>query len=546
MFDWYGDQTASDIACPMYPPIDAIVAHARSGLQKHPLIMCEYSHAMGNSNGTLADYWEAIESTPGLQGGFIWEFWDHGILQRVDDGHPAGIAGADLAVPGPGLAPSGYRWAYGGDFGDVPNDGTFVTDGMVLPDRTAKPAMWEHLRLAGPVRLWPGTAWGEVLIENRQRVRDLSGLRGQWQVLADGGVRRPGVVRSTPAILPAVPPGGRVAVHVPAELLADLTGAGSEAWLTLRLITAADEPWAPAQTSIPSTQLLLRAEQRPLAERAGALPPSGPLTAPELDGDGLLVHPALAQPPRLALWRAPTDNDRIGGMAAHWTALGVAELTRSLVGIDRDGSRAVVRALYRTGSGAVVEHTQVLTPIMVTGGRAGLLIDESALIPAELTDLPRIGTVFEVRAGLDWVDWYGTGPWETYPDRRAAGEIGGFGTAVDGWFTPYLRPQESGGRSGVRWFSLTDGGPDSVSGYAGTRSLDVHLDQPRQVSMTRYRAQDLDAAAHQAELVARPDLVVHLDAAHRGLGTASCGPDTLPAYRLGTGLYQWSWTLIGG
>ena len=100
----------------MYPAIAAIVEHARSGLQRHPLIMCEYSHAMGNSNGTLADYWDAIESTPGLQGGFIWEWWDHGLVQTLPDGST--------------------RWAYGGDFGDEPNDGNFCADGLVWPDRT--------------------------------------------------------------------------------------------------------------------------------------------------------------------------------------------------------------------------------------------------------------------------------------------------------------------------------------------------------------------------------------------------------------------------
>jgi len=95
--------------------------------------MCEYSHAMGNSNGTLDEYWDAIESTPGLQGGFIWEFRDHGLVQTLPDGRT--------------------RWAYGGDFGEQPHDGTFVCDGMVWPDRRPKPAMWEHKRLAAPVRI---------------------------------------------------------------------------------------------------------------------------------------------------------------------------------------------------------------------------------------------------------------------------------------------------------------------------------------------------------------------------------------------------------
>ena len=100
-------------------------------------------------------------------------------------------------------------------------------------------------------------------------------------------------------------------------------------------------------------------------------------------------------------------------------------------------------------------------------------------------------------------------------------------------FTPYVRPQESGGRHGVRRFAL--------AGPAG--DLAVHLDEPRQVSVTRFRAEDLAAAAHHGELVPRPGVVVHLDAAHRGLGTASCGPDTLPPYLVGPGTYRWAWSL---
>jgi beta-galactosidase len=137
--DWFSGQAASDVLCPMYPSIDDIVAYASSGRPSaRPLIMCEYSHAMGNSNGTLADYWAAIEAAPGLQGGFVWEFRDHGILQRVADGRPAGT-GAYSA----GIAAPGYRWAYGGDFGDTPNDGAFCADGLVFPDRTPKPG---HVR----------------------------------------------------------------------------------------------------------------------------------------------------------------------------------------------------------------------------------------------------------------------------------------------------------------------------------------------------------------------------------------------------------------
>ena len=127
---------------------------------------------MGNSNGTLAEYWQAIESTPGLQGGFIWELFDHGLTQRLPDGT--------------------VRWAYGGDFGDEPNDGTFCCDGLAFPDRTPKPAMYEHLALAAPVAvtldacdLDRGVV--EVRVRNRQDFRDLSWLSAEW--VARGGRR---------------------------------------------------------------------------------------------------------------------------------------------------------------------------------------------------------------------------------------------------------------------------------------------------------------------------------------------------------------------
>jgi beta-galactosidase len=547
MFDWTDGMEASDITCPMYPPLDAIVAHARSGRQRRPLILCEYSHAMGNSNGTLADHWEAIEATPGLQGGFIWEFRDHGILQRLDDGTPAGIAGEAAPSAAPGYAPAGFRWAYGGDFGDRPHDGAFIADGMVFPDRTPKPALWEHRQLAAPVRIHPGGRWGEIILENHQQVRDLTWVRGQWSVYGDGGVRRPSVLRRAPAQLRNVPHGGRCLIEAPSELLSGLDeppgpyGSG-EVWLTLEVVSAVDEPWAPALSPLPSSQVLLRSESRPLPVRAGALvegTPSTPVPPVELDDDGLLVHPLLVTAPALALWRAPTDNDIEGGLADHWRELGIDRLTRVLEGIDRDERRTVVRSTWRTAAGHAVHHTQTVTPLPLPDGEWGLLVEETARIPASLTDLPRVGTVFEAVPDLGWVDWFGGGPWETYPDRRACAEIGGFGSSVDSWFTPYLRPQEAGGRAEVRWFCLSDATGDR----AASRGLAVHLDRPRQVSLTRYRAEDLAAAAHPDELTARPAVVVHLDAAHRGVGTASCGPDTFPAHRLVPGTYEWAWTL---
>ncbi|MFZ0158539.1 MAG: glycoside hydrolase family 2 TIM barrel-domain containing protein, partial [Kineosporiaceae bacterium] len=529
MFDWCGEQSASDLVCPMYPPIEAIVAHAHSGRQWLPLIMCEYSHAMGNSNGTLADYWAAIEETPGLQGGFIWEFWDHGIAQWLDTGLPAGPAGK-LPTAG-GVAPSGMRWAYGGDFGDTPHDGNFVADGMVFPDRSPKPAMAEHRQLAAPIRmsLWRNEIdAGEVEVElcNHQHWRDLSWLTGTWRVSCSAGDRH---TRTAPATLPPLARGQVRSVRVPAGLLRDLPAQG-EVWLTLEVSTREDSAWAPAGAEVCFAQVRLRGESGTLADRAGQ---AGDEPSPELDGEGLLIHPLLSAGPRLSLWRAPTDNDRIGGLAKRWQELGLHDLTRRLVDVERDGATAGVRSEYRGRAGVRLDHVQTLTTCRRADGEPAVLVTEELELPEGLGDLPRVGSVMETIAGLDRSTWFGGGPGESYPDRAAAAQIGWHALDSDAWSTPYLRPQESGGRAGVRQLTLT-----------GERAaLTVRLDEPRQVGVSRYRAVDLDAATHPGELTARPGCVVHLDAAHRGVGTASCGPDTLEQYLIRPGRYRWSYLL---
>ncbi|MGW7718986.1 glycoside hydrolase family 2 TIM barrel-domain containing protein [Streptomyces chartreusis] len=505
---WADPDVASDIACPMYASLEDCLAHALSGKQTKPLIQCEYSHAMGNSNGTLAAHWAAIEATPGLQGGFIWEFWDHGILQRVSDGRPAGRGGAGLYDNG--VAAPGYRWAYGGDFGESIHDGAFIADGVVFPDRTPKPAMYEHREIAAPLRIECFRHEG-IVLGNHQHFRGLDWLAGEWRLdLADG------TTLTAPAVLPNLCPGETAAVPLPFEVPRD----GGEAWLTLRVTVAEDQPWAPRGTEVCVPQVRLRGPA--VAEAA---PVKGRI---EVDGEGLLLHPLLTAAPTLSLWRAPTDNDELGGMARRWRSWGLDTLVRKAVSVTEDSGRVTVEAEY-AGTTGVVRHRQVLTPV-----EGGVRVEEEAELPEAFDDVARVGTVFETVAGLDLLDWFGQGPWESYPDRSAGAPVGHHSVPVEELFTPYLRPQESGGRHGVRRFALS--APDATG-------LAVALDEPRQISVTRYRAEDLASAGHHDELVPRPGCVVHIDAAHRGLGTASCGPDTSPSYLVAPGVHRWSWTL---
>jgi beta-galactosidase len=500
-FDWTSDLASSDITCPMYPPISAIVDHARSGRQRHPLIMCEFSHAMGNSNGTLAEYWDAIESTPGLQGGFIWEWWDHGLVQTLPDGR--------------------QRWAYGGDFGDTPNDGNFVADGLNWPDRRPKPAMWEHKRLAAPVRI-AGTpadlGRGRVEIANHQHFTDLGWLRALYSLTVDGSEIAGGVFE-----LPGLGPGERAVVDLPGWVTpATVSG---ESFLTVRVTTAHHLSWAPRGFEVCALQL-------PIGDGNVAPAPTAVAGdgAVELDEDGRLLHPLFAVPPSLSLWRAPTDNDRIGGMAARWSAAGVDRLERRLVGIERDGATTVVHSEYTTAAGIGVPHAARYTAL--TDG--AIRVAEKVEIPDPLDDLARVGTVLETVAGLESVEWFGSGPFETYPDRKRGGLIGRWRSSVAEQYVPYIRPQENGGHADVRWLELSD---------ATGAGLRIDLDRPRQVSVSHVRAADLAVATHDIDVVPVAETLVILDAAHRGLGTASCGPDTLPEYLLHPGTYGWSWTL---
>ena len=316
---------------------------------------------------------------------------------------------------------------------------------MVWPDRTPKPAMWEHKALAAPVRLVAtpdGLARGEVTIRNHQDWTGLDWLRarfelcGRWRRRPRG---RPGAARHragrrarwsrSPALDGA--PAGRprdLADRALHDRRRDGVGAGR---LRGRRRAGARSTTGP----------------RPLPQpRAAADPPVA------VDADGSLVHDLLASPPRLSLWRAPTDNDRIGGFGGRWTDLGVDRLERTVESVDRGTEATIVRSHYRTAGGHEIDHEQRLTTLEDGGVR----VDESVVIPPELGDLARIGTTFEVVPGLERFEWFGTGPHETYPDRKRGGVVGRWASTVADQAVPYIRPQENGGHADVRWFTLTD------------------------------------------------------------------------------------------
>jgi beta-galactosidase len=160
-------------------------------------------------------------------------------------------------------------------------------------------------------------------------------------------------------------------------------------------------------------------------------------------------------------------------------------------------------------------------------------VKETIVIPKQLEDLARVGINLELEGKLSTYSYFGSGPHESYPDR-AIGRIHRWVSSVADQYVPYVRPQENGGHTGVRWFELT--GDDG-------KGLRIYLDKPRQVSVTPHRATELADKTHDVEVKSSGNAVVHIDAAHRGVGTASCGPDTLNKYLVGPGTYTFTWTV---
>ena len=227
---------------------------------------------------------------------------------------------------------------------------------MVWPDRRPKPAMWEHKRLAAPVRIAGEAAdllRGRVEIANHQHFRDLGWLRARYSLTADGTEIAGGAFD-----LPALGPGERATVELPGWV-APTQGSG-EAFLTVRVTTAEASGWAPQGFEVCAVQVPVVEGRADVVDPVAAIDPGGTVT---VDDEGLLQHPALAAPPTLALWRAPTDNDRIGGMAARWSRAGVDRLQRHLADIDRHDSVIVVRSVYTTAAGIEIAHEATYTPL---------------------------------------------------------------------------------------------------------------------------------------------------------------------------------------
>jgi beta-galactosidase len=483
------------------PPLDDAELDARR--RAMPFILCEYGHAMGNGPGGLTEYQDLFEKYPRCQGGFVWEWIDHGLAAIAPDG-------------------SSY-YAYGGDFDETIHDGNFVADGLVFPDRTPSPGLLEFKKVIEPVRI-SRTERGDLSIRNLFDVRDLSGFEFRWQLEEEGESVARGIMT-----VPAIQAGAEVIVPMPAGL----PTVAHEAWLVIRVVLSEDQPWARAGHEVATAQfetLLLVApghgptptSSLPVRDAAGRVR-LGDAAFDATTGDLVSLGGIPTFGPHLDLWRAPTDNDRgLSGVPIEpgWRKLGLDRLVTRVDCAEIDGDEWVVRtrvAPAATSSGFVVEYRW----------RA---VDDAVQLTAEYrpegewaVPLPRLGFRMGIPSTFDQAEWYGLGPGEAYADSRSAVLVGRYASSVDAMQTPYVFPQENGNRAAVRWASLTD-----RSGVG----IRIAGDPQFELTARRWTSDALDAARHPFELKPTSTIWLNVDVAQNGLGSASCGPGVLPQYVL--------------
>ncbi|TXJ86494.1 DUF4981 domain-containing protein [Streptomyces lavendulae] len=461
-----------------------------------PFFLCEYAHAMGNGPGGLADYQGLFASYDRLQGGFVWEWIDHGIA------HPE------------------LGFAYGGDFGEELHDGNFVCDGLVFPDRWPSPGLVEYKKVLEPVGLTGDDGDGTVRVTNGYDVAGLSALALSWSYQVDGETLASGALP-----VPDLAPGESADVALPPPPAGAPNG---EAHWLVRAVLAADAPWAERGHVVAWGQF--RAVER--------TPPRVPATA-RLRSAGKVLHlgpgsfdartgtlTAVGDVPvtglRLDVWRAPTDNDE-GAAWQHdprcgplWRRLGLHRMRHRLDAMEAGGDALTVRT--RVAPAGTELGLSTVYRWTADGDRLRLAV---RVVPEGdwTLPLPRLGIRYGLRAAsTDRVRWFGGGPGEAYPDIKSAAMLGRWESTVEDLQTPYVRPQENGARIDVRWAEL--GG------------LRVEGDPVFLLTARRWTTEQLDAATHRTGLAPGDTVWVTLDHAQHGIGSQSCGPGPLPRYRL--------------
>ncbi|MDF2922334.1 MAG: bgaM [Paenibacillaceae bacterium] len=507
VFHFGASEAASDIESHMYTKVEGVEEYARNDPKK-PFILCEYSHAMGNSCGNLHKYWELFEKYPVLQGGFIWDWCDQAIRTVNADGQS--------------------YLAYGGDFGDSPNDGTFSGNGLIFADGSVSPKLAEVKGCYQEVKFEAvDLAAGVLRLTNRFLFTDLGRYDLQWKIEVNGELTAGGTLAL------ALAPLASGTVKLPYVL--HQTGAGAEHVLTASIVLREAAVWGPAGHELAFGQFVLPQPVAPLAETDGASPAgaaaetgaqlavtetAGTLT---VSGTGFAAvfdkvrgglvsyiwegQELLSSVPAPNFWRAVTDNDRGSKhpvRCATWREAGKNRTVQKVAADSVDG-KVTLTADFLIGTAP-----RSRCSVRYTVEQSGVIEVRQELLPgANLPEIPEVGMMFAMDASYDRLTWYGMGPHENYCDRVAGARLGVYGGTVAEQMVPYLRPQECGNKTGVRWAELRN---------AQGAGLRIEGSPVVELNVLPYTPEELELADHAYKLPHSVHSVIRVNERQMGVG----------------------------
>jgi beta-galactosidase len=518
-----------DVISRMYARIHQIVAIATSPIDDRPMVLCEYAHAMGNSVGNLKEYWDAIRSHSRLIGGFIWDWVDQGLREEAEDGSTF--------------------WAYGGDYGDNPNDGNFCCNGLVQPDRKPNPSLYEVKKVYQRIHVTPvDLAAGVVAVENEYDFVDLGFVEGAWELSCDGAVIQQGKLPTL-----TLAPKARQNVTIPLQGLRPL--AGAEYWLKVMFTLAQDTSWAQRGHVLAWDQLQvpIAAPAAPVADLATMGPVelrqeasaytvsgsnfkvtignrSGVIESLVFNGTELVASPLAPN-----FWRVPIDNDNGNGMPRRQGVWREAGPKRTVESVQAQQIAPQMARITAVATLPVGEGTRYVTTYDVYGN--GEVLVEVSLMPSgeNIPDLPRLGMQMAVPRQFSTMSWFGRGPHESYWDRKTGQAVGLYSGPVEEQIHVYVRPQENGNKTDVRWMVLTDANGAGLMAV-GMPTLDV--------SAWPFSMEDLEQATHINKLPRRDFITLNLDYKQMGVGgDDSWGARTHPEYTLPAQPYTYRFRL---
>ena len=493
-----------DIIANMYASVELMEKLANDNPDR-PVILCEYSHAMGNSNGNIYKYWEAIEKHPHIQGGFIWDWVDQGILRK--DGN-------------------GEWYAYGGDFGETVHDSNFCINGLVSPDRSPHPALYEVKKLQQFVKIEAAELnTGKIKITNHYDFINLDFLTMHYALQINGKI-----ILSGAKEIKQIKPGNSRIISL--ELSNPKLRAGEECWLDIWFTLNENTSWANAGYELAREQFRMPLESP--AHRVVQLDREQTVTFSD-DNEHIMIRgngfditfdkqsgimtswkvkklEILEQGPVPNFWRAATDNDRGGAensFYSKWIRAGLHELENNLENvIARNLSENTVQVVVE-GSLKGKEHKIDYTENYTIFNTGEIFLDILVNPESELPVLPKVGLQLKLKNQFNNIQWLGRGPHESYCDRKKSAVVSLYEGKVADQYFPYIKPQENGNKTDARWVSLTnDNGFGLMAGGMDLLNVSAH----------QYSLENLCKARHTYDVKADGRITLNLDYKMMGLG----------------------------